>query len=770
MHFPTSSANHGALDDWGQVQPSSDPALKPRVVHRGLDGLPDIPDSECEEVDHLCFLVHGIGSACDMRFRSIFEVVDTYRDLTGNISAKHFAGAHLASSANRVEFLPVDWHSKLHREDEGTDNRLKPLTLRSVPKLRSFVNDTLLDVLFYTSPVYCQTILDTVCSEINKVYKLFKDRNPDFSGGVSLIGHSLGSLILFDLLSGQPRTEEEEVKDILEGEEDPGAQDLNDSFKVPVKPRWDSELSLEEVFSKLEISEYTQTFINQGISMDELAACSEEDLKEAELPLGPRKKLINFMRRRNESGFQEFQNSAVRSRVDYTVGPAGTGQPFVRYPRLDIKPEAFFAFGSPIGMFMAVRGIQSLGPDFKFPTCDRFFNIFHPYDPVAYRIESLVGHEYSDLRPVLIPHHKGRKRMHLELKETMSRMGTDIKQKFMDSLKAVYSMAGTLTGSQAEQTVEEMVDDRESISPTQECEGGLTAELNKGRRIDYVLQEAPMESFNEYLWSLASHLCYWSSEDTALMVLKEIYNLRNVYPDDRFGEGTQSRTVQPGTETYSSNSTYSAPPTFTPAPPSISVPPTFPSYSSPPSFQPMTPFPPISSTGFSGTPTIGYSATPTTGYSATPTTGYNATPTTGYSATPTTGYTATPTTGYNATPTTGYSATPTSGYSATPTSGYSATPTSGYSATPTIGYSATPTIGYSPTPTPVSIPSGPPPTFFSPASIPVAPVSSTTRSLIYPRPVGTGTGTGGPGMDPTAPVETDKPIPPPPKMAGGMMQ
>ena len=39
----------------------------------------------------------------------------------------------------------------------------------------------------------------------------------------------------------------------------------------------------------------------------------------------------------------------------------GTGQPFVRYPKLDIKPEAFFAFGSPIGMFMAVRGIQSLG-------------------------------------------------------------------------------------------------------------------------------------------------------------------------------------------------------------------------------------------------------------------------------------------------------------------------------------------------------------------------------------------------------------------------
>ena len=30
-------------------------------------------------------------------------------------------------------------------------------------------------------------------------------------------------------------------------------------------------------------------------------------------------------------------------------GPAGTGQPSVRYPSLDIKPVGFFALGSPIG-------------------------------------------------------------------------------------------------------------------------------------------------------------------------------------------------------------------------------------------------------------------------------------------------------------------------------------------------------------------------------------------------------------------------------------
>lgn len=33
--------------------------------------------------------------------------------------------------------------------------------------------------------------------------------------------------------------------------------------------------------------------------------------------------------------------------------------------------------------------------------------------------------------------------------------------------------------------------------------------LNGGRRIDFVLQEKPIESFNEYLFALQSHLCYW---------------------------------------------------------------------------------------------------------------------------------------------------------------------------------------------------------------------------------------------------------------------
>jgi hypothetical protein len=85
--------------------------------------------------------------------------------------------------------------------------------------------------------------------------------------------------------------------------------------------------------------------------------------------------------------------------------------------RLEVEFSSFYALGSPLGVFLAVRGIDCLGPNFAFPTCPAFFNIFHPFDPIAYRVEGLIKAEYGlTLRPVTIPHHKGRKRMHLVTK------------------------------------------------------------------------------------------------------------------------------------------------------------------------------------------------------------------------------------------------------------------------------------------------------------------------------------------------------------------
>lgn len=46
---------------------------RPLLVKRGMDEF-DIDEGEPEKVDHLLFLVHGIGSVCDLKFRTVEEV------------------------------------------------------------------------------------------------------------------------------------------------------------------------------------------------------------------------------------------------------------------------------------------------------------------------------------------------------------------------------------------------------------------------------------------------------------------------------------------------------------------------------------------------------------------------------------------------------------------------------------------------------------------------------------------------------------------------
>ena len=70
--------------------------------------------------------------------------------------------------------------------------------------------------------------------------------------------------------------------------------------------------------------------------------------------------------------------SSASVEVAYERGVAGTGQPTVRYSKLNFEPVNMFALGSPIGLFVTVRGVTSFGMSFQLPTCRSFYNIFHP--------------------------------------------------------------------------------------------------------------------------------------------------------------------------------------------------------------------------------------------------------------------------------------------------------------------------------------------------------------------------------------------------------
>lgn len=126
------------------------------------------------------------------------------------------------------------------------------------------------------------------------------------------------------------------------------------------------------------------------------------------LPMGPRKKLLAHIKELKEIELKKataltqsesnnrlketLENTLTTSQsqmsmvnrqdsvasVTYMVGTAGTGQPSVVYPKLSFHPSCFFALGSPIAMFLTVRGLQNIGEDYQLPTCPAFFNIFHP--------------------------------------------------------------------------------------------------------------------------------------------------------------------------------------------------------------------------------------------------------------------------------------------------------------------------------------------------------------------------------------------------------
>ncbi len=61
---------------------------------------------------------------------------------------------------------------------------------------------------------------------------------------------------------------------------------------------------------------------------------------------------------------------------------------------------------------LRTAGSIPFGPEYVLPTCQRVFNIFHPYDPLAFRLEPLFSGNPAD-KPLLVPHHQGRKRLHL---------------------------------------------------------------------------------------------------------------------------------------------------------------------------------------------------------------------------------------------------------------------------------------------------------------------------------------------------------------------
>ena len=242
---------------------------------------------------------HIVGSVDQLRRLSDDLVRSGYKAWTKGKSSSIPKG--------RVEFLPIEWSSAVRSPEK--EKQLRAITLPGVSALRSLANDVILDVLFYMNPETRRVIKETVKTQVEQTVALFCENNPDFlakGGTVSFLGHSLGSVILWDLLS------------------------------------------------------------------------SEEN-------------------------------------------------PF------SFEAETLTLLGSPVAVFEAVRGAE-MDKSFRLRSCKRVYNVFHPHDVVAYRIEPLFSDALTAFPPATVPLADGSEKFHQSLKKAASFVSSTFASLFAGSV------------------------------------------------------------------------------------------------------------------------------------------------------------------------------------------------------------------------------------------------------------------------------------------------------------------------------------------------
>ncbi|KAI1327236.1 DDHD domain-containing protein [Xylariaceae sp. FL0255] len=335
------------------------------------DYNPQDGETQGRDIEHLILVTHGIGQQLSMRMQGANFVHDV------NMLRKTFKGVYAKSADlkalnsesgdgpgnSRIQVLPVCWRHLLDfpkkREKKGETDlseayddeddypSLEDITIEGMTFARSLISDLALDVLLYQSG-YRQQISEIVRAESNRIYGLFIERNPNFKGKVHIIGHSLGSAIMFDILCRQ--------KELSKG----GAGLRNPLRVLPSDAHSDRHTDPHDLSFDFPV----------------------EDFYCLGSPIGL------FQMLKGRTILARHQANAFPS--ESPLNPVYAGDPFLS---LDVPAER-------------VSSVTGLPFSVSSPKVAQLFNIFHPADPISYRLEPLISPAMSSLKPQILPYTK----------------------------------------------------------------------------------------------------------------------------------------------------------------------------------------------------------------------------------------------------------------------------------------------------------------------------------------------------------------------------
>eukprot|EP00904_Undaria_pinnatifida_P013003 jgi/Undpi1/8833/HiC_scaffold_25.g11295.m1 len=317
-------------------------------------------------------------------------------------------GGDTEVGSEHVEFLPVEWYEQVHGAGIMSDRLVQDVTLDSIPSFRGFANQVFMDIMYYLTPSAQGRILKAVVEEMNRMWTTFSKYTPEFSGKVSVVGHSLGSIIVHDVLIAQPARGQ------------PGPARVRGGAEIPI---------------------------------------------------------------------------------------------------LGFDPEVMLMCGSPLGMFLSLPD-SALDTDslFNFKTTKRFFNLFHFFDPVAYRLEPLIDRRLRDLQPEHVPH-RGGDRIHVTVQKfkgdvdaAFDKVSKTTGAGFMAIQRTLTTTLKSVTGDTAGLGAEDVASEGEVIDAREKLK----------ERIDWSLQESPLEGMHPWASAVFAHSSYFQSMDMIMFLVNAL--------------------------------------------------------------------------------------------------------------------------------------------------------------------------------------------------------------------------------------------------------
>ena len=544
-----------------------------------------LEDASREAMEHLCgthipshliFAVHGIGqmmkgndieeSANELRsglHKQWLAERDAAYDATYRARRKKqlshadavAAALDAADRIGRVEVLPVQWRKNTSLEGEWLQRICAPPGARSI---RDVINSTVTDVVWYLTPAYRARFQRSLATAMASLHSRFLAVNPYFDGGVSICAHSLGTVIVHDVLSQQVGS----VRPFNYGEEETTTS--------------------TEIAEEQEQEQEQQKAAASSPQKDKVVPSSVTAEPEAIGQQLPFKCRCFILLGSPLSCFLTMRGGRIGATLDAS---ALAGAPFIGahggasftsdHAGADAAETArsYLSTARPAEWVMMHSGrMERADKVCRLPVCTRMLNVYHPNDPVAYRMEPLVAsqagyaHEAAEAaaarRSVYVPYHKGGNR-HVGV--SVTEMGESMSTKMnltLGALGSFFSSRKKAPGKPSEKdkakaskdsiVAATVADEAAVAAMAAECseaaepseppsaafeEGARRAEgaaMDRlgGRsdaidpykgRLDFVLQDALINS--ELLSAATAHFAYWDNPDVARFVLRAVHRV-----------------------------------------------------------------------------------------------------------------------------------------------------------------------------------------------------------------------------------------------------